>query len=33
MLKRCIKGQEKKEKILVLSSNPTQNVTLGIFTS
>ena len=33
ILKLCIKGQEKKEKVLVLCSSPPQNLKLGIFTS
>ena len=33
ILKDCLKVQEKKEKVFVLCSRPSQNVKLGIFTS
>ena len=33
MLKLGIKGQEKKERVVVLCSRPTQKVKLGIFSS
>ena len=31
ILKDCIKVQEKKKKVIVLCSRPSQNVKLGIF--